>query len=106
MENENDTHSVGLILIVITLVVGILGFVLLINFKPIKGMERYVDWDAWEKEKANCNKPVMGFIENNSLFCNPNTNECMLRKLEYEAIYWKSIVCSDNVKIEDFERLK
>jgi len=40
------------------------------------------------------------------MVCNPEEEECELIKLKYDAIYWKSIVCSDSIKIEDYERVK
>ncbi len=86
----------------------IIGGALYLLYNPIfePKLQTYIDWDAWEKAKEDCHKDVREFIKNTSPMCNPNTNECELHKLKYDSLYWRAIVCSDNVKIDNFERIK
>ena len=94
--------SLGIFAIVIAIII-----VTIDNLEDKPQYEFYVDWDAWEKAKRDCNQPVLDNIKNSSTTCNPNKeNECELLKLQYESILWKSRWCSDNVKIKDYEGVR
>ena len=97
----------GLILILLVFIIGISGFYYYALDKENKSHDTYIDWDAWELMKENCNKPILEYIQNNPMICDISIEgECELLEAKYDSIYWKEMYCSDNVKIGDFERIK